>query len=212
MLFDSGDTAVGRCRILAELRRIVAGNDAIRRVAGKLDHAHLVLDIGRLISFSKRGAGAMLGQIAIEINIVGGKHKGRIAINPQVLGGVCVMASGVGLNVRTNLDVVTVDEAHPAFSVELHEFLNVGGVNAAMIAAGLPGLAGVVAKLLFLNPDRCFGKKVDAAEMVPVRVADDDVGDLVRLEASEFHCFVGANVFRRWKVFQERVAVIAAVK
>ena len=52
------------------------------------------------------------------------------------------MASRVGLNARKNLDVVTVDEAHSAFMVELHEFLNVGGVNAAMIAAGLLSLAG----------------------------------------------------------------------
>src|SRR5215472_3546709 len=101
---------------------------------------------------------------------------------------------------------------HPSFSVELHEFLNVGGVNSAMIATGLPGLASVVAKLFFLNPDRCFGKKVDAAEMVPVRVADNDVSDLVRLDASEFHRFVGANVFGRWEVFQKRVAVVATVK
>src|SRR5215472_10459292 len=122
------------------------------------------------------------------------------------------MAPRVGSNAWKNLDIVTIDQTHPALRVELHEFLNVGGVNATMIAARLPSLTGVVTKLLFLDPDRRFGKKVDASEMVPVRVADDDVGDLVRLDASEFHCFVGANVFRRWEVFQERVTVIAAVK
>jgi|SRR5690348_10873999 len=106
------------------------------------------------------------------------------------------MASGVGANAGENFDVVAVNETHAPLGVELDEFLNVGGVDAAVMSAGLPGLAGVVAILVFLNPDSCFGKKIDAAEMVPVRVADDDVGDFVRLDARELDGFIRAQVIR----------------
>lgn len=69
-LFDFGDPSVRRGGVFAELCRVMARYDAIGRAAGKLDHARLVLDIGSLIRFSERGAGAMLRQIAIEITVV----------------------------------------------------------------------------------------------------------------------------------------------
>ena len=81
-----------------------------------------------------------------------------------------------------------------------------------MISAGLPGLNRVIPKFLLLNPDRCFGKEIDAAEVVPVSVADDHVGDFFGWDTSKLHGFVGADVFRGGKVFEESLAVIAAVK
>src|SRR5215469_15130033 len=106
------------------------------------------------------------------------------------------MPSGVGANTRKNFHIVAVDEAHAALSVQLHEFLNVLRIDPTVVSAFLPRRAGVVAVFLFLNPDRRFGKKIDAAEMVPVRVADDDVTDFVWLDAREFHGFVRTNVSR----------------
>jgi len=61
-----------------------------------------------------------------------------------------------------------------------------------VIAAGLPGIAGVVAKFILLDPDGCVREEVDAAHVIPVGVADDDVGDLVGLDPGEFHGVVGA--------------------
>src|SRR5260370_1400394 len=81
-----------------------------------------------------------------------------------------------------------------------------------MIAAGLPGFAGVVTELLLLNPYCRFGKEINAAQVIPMRMADDDVRDFFRLDAGELHRFVRANVFRRWEVLEESIAVIAAVK
>ena len=49
-------------------------------------------------------------------------------------------------------------------------------------AAGLPRGAGIVAKFI-LDPDIRFGKKINAAEIIPVNMAKDDVGDFVGLDA-----------------------------
>jgi len=58
-------------------------------------------------------------------------------------------------------------------------------------AAGLPRGAGIVAKFILLDPDIRFGKKINAAEIIPVNMANDDVGDFVGLDAREFYGFVG---------------------
>src|ERR1700688_893259 len=81
-----------------------------------------------------------------------------------------------------------------------------------MIAAGLPRFAGVITVLLLLNPNCRFGEEINAAEVIPVRMADDDVRDFFRLDAGELHRLVGTNVFCRWEVLEEGIAVIAAVK
>src|SRR5579859_7927108 len=120
------------------------------------------------------------------------------------------MTAGVSANAGENFDVVAIDEPETAFGVALDELLNVVGVNAAVIAAGLPGCSRVIVELLFLNPDIGFGKKIDAAEMIPVRMADDDVGDFIGLEARELDGFVGAEVIGRWEIFEKSVAVVAA--
>ena len=67
-------------RVLLELQRVVAGNDAIDG-AGKLNHAFLILDVCRVIRIAERGAGHVRFQIAVEIGIVGGQHKARRAFD-----------------------------------------------------------------------------------------------------------------------------------
>ena len=103
-------------------------------------------------------------------------------------------AAGIGANPRKEFDVIAVHEAQPPCGVEPDEFLDVFRVDAAVIAAGLPSVARVIAKLLLLNPDCGFGKKIDATHVIPVGMADDDVRDVFRLNPSEFYGFVGANV------------------
>src|SRR5438876_3897360 len=73
-----------------------------------------------------------------------------------------------------------------------------------MIPAGLPCVTGVISKFLLLNPNRCFGKQIDASQVVPVGVADDDVRDFCGLNTGELHGFVGAKVFCRWKVLDRK--------
>src|SRR5207245_3150836 len=69
-----------------ELQSVVAGNDAVRG-AGELDHALLILDVGGLVRFAERRAGLVLGEVAVEITVVGSEHEGRIAVHAAVLRG-----------------------------------------------------------------------------------------------------------------------------
>src|ERR1700730_8212961 len=100
----------------------------------------------------------------------------------------------------------------PALGVQSHELLHVFRVNAAMIAARLPGFAGVVTERLLLNPNCRSREKINAAQVIPMRMADDDVRDFFRLNAGELDRFVGTNVSLRREVLEESIAVIAAVK
>src|SRR5215468_7872877 len=120
--------------------------------------------------------------------------------------------SGVSVNPRKYFDVVAVDEMQAALGIQLHELAHILWINAAMMAAGLPRVSRVISELLLLNPDRCFWEKINTAHVVPMGVADDDVGDLFGLDAGQLHCFVGSNVVCRWKRFEESIVVKAAVK
>lgn len=176
------------------MRRVVAWNDAIGRPAGELNHARLVPDVRGFVRLRKRGAGAVLDKIAIQVAIVRGENKWRIAIHAQILRSVSVMAASISANSGKDFYVVAVNEAHAVLGVEFHKFLNVCRINAAVIAAGLSRVARVVAVLLLLDPHRRLGEKVDAAQMVPVGMADDDVSDFVGLDARKVYGFIGANI------------------
>lgn len=118
----------------------------------------------------------------------------------------------IGANAGKQLNVVAVNELKPSFGVEFNEFLDILRVDPAVITAGLPGIAGIVAKLLFLNPDCGFRKKVDATHVVPMRMTNDDVGDFFRLNSRKFYGFIGANVVGRGKFIEESIAVVPAVE
>src|SRR5215468_6403689 len=120
--------------------------------------------------------------------------------------------SGVSVNPRKYFDVVAVDQVQAALGIQLHELAHILGINAAMMTAGLPRVSRVISELLLLNPNRCFREEVNAAHVVPMGVADDDVGDLFGLETGQLHRFIGANVLCRRKVLEESIPMIAAVK
>src|SRR5271154_2609198 len=48
--------------------------------------------------------------------------------------------------------------------------------------------------------------------MVPVRVADDDVGDGVRLYSRKLHGFIWPEIVLHGEIFQKSVAMIAAIE
>ena len=76
-------------------------------------------------------------------------------------------------------------------------------VDPAVMAAGLPGLAGVIVQFIPLNPDPGFGKQVDATEVIPVGMANHDVRDSSGCSPREFDGFVGANVVTVWKCLRK---------
>src|SRR5580658_564395 len=99
-----------------------------------------------------------------------------------------------------------------ALGVDAHELFDIFGIDAAVIAAGLPSITCVVVEFFLLNPDASFRKKIDAAQMIPVGVADDNIRNFFGLDSRELDGFVGAKVFGRGKIFKESIAVIAAVE
>src|SRR5579863_1710883 len=100
----------------------------------------------------------------------------------------------VGPDARKNLDIVAIDEPQPTFSVEAQELLNVSRIDAAMIAAGLPGGVRVVPVLLFLNPDRGLREEIDPTHVVPVRMADDDVRHFGGVDSRQAHSLIRPHV------------------
>jgi len=103
-----------------------------------------------------------------------------------------VAPASVSADAGKNLDVIADDKPDATFGIQSDKGLNIFRIDAAMIAASLPGLAGVIAELFLLNPYDGVGKQIDAAHMVPMRVTHDDVGDLLGLDTGQF--FYGKNV------------------
>src|SRR5271169_37975 len=81
-----------------------------------------------------------------------------------------------------------------------------------MIAHSLPGLSGVITELLFLNPDDGPRKEIDAAQVVPMRVTHDDVGDFIGLDAGQFYGFVWANVIEDSPLLEPARSVKATIE
>jgi hypothetical protein len=185
------------------------GDDAVRG-AGERDNA-----LPPLMLPGRRPAERALAsarEIAVEIAVVRGENEGRIALDADVLRGERVAGAGVGADAGEDLHVVAVDEAQAAFGVALHEGLDVFGVDASVLSARLPGVAGVIGELLLLDPDRRLREEVDPAHVIPMGVADDDVGDVFGLDAGELHGFVGAQVVGGRKLLEPGLTVKAGVE
>src|SRR5450631_2616733 len=82
-------------REFPELKEIVARDDAVHG-AGEMDHALLILDIRGLVRFAERGAAFVLGEVAVEVAIVGSEDEGRVALDADVLRGEGVAGARVG--------------------------------------------------------------------------------------------------------------------
>lgn len=120
--------------------------------------------------------------------------------------------AGIGTNTGKEFNIISVHKPKPSFRVEFNEFLDILRVDPTVIAAGLPSVASVVAKLLFLNPYGRLGKKVDAAHVIPMGMADDDVSDFFGLNSRKSYGFIRANVVGGGEFFEEGIAVVAAVE
>src|SRR5256885_2666331 len=78
--------------------------------------------------------------------------------------------------------------------------------------ARLPRLRRVVAIFLLLNPHVCFREKINPAHVIPVRMADDDVRDCLRLHSGGFHGLVGPQIVHHRKILEKSVAMKTAVE
>ncbi len=114
----------------------------------------------------------MLGEVAVEIAVVGSEDEGAIAVDADVLRRPGVARSGIDADAGKDLDVVAVDEAQAPFGIALDEGLHIVGIDASVPPAGLPGVSGVIGELLFLDPDRRLRKEVDAGE---IAISPDDI-------------------------------------
>ena len=81
-----------------------------------------------------------------------------------------------------------------------------------MLAAGLPRVGGVIRVLILLNPDLRFGKEIRAVGVIPVRVAENDVRDLVRFDAEAGDSFVRPNKIVHLPCFEELGSVKAGIE
>jgi hypothetical protein len=194
-----------------KLQRVVPGNDAIDG-SSKLNHAFLIFDVGRVIRIAERSAGHVRFQIAVQISIVGRQHEARRAFDQQVLRGIGVAPADVSADAGKNLHVIATDKTHSTFRIQTNKRLNVVRIDAAMLAACLPGLAGVITKLFFLNPDDGLGKQIDAAHVIPMGMTHDDVSDFLGLNTGQFHGFVGTNIIQDGPFLKPAWAVKSAVE
>lgn len=81
-----------------------------------------------------------------------------------------------------------------------------------VLPSRLPGFAGVVAELVLLNPDGRASKQVDAAQVIPMGMTDDHVGDFFGLNPREAHGLVGAQVVCDRPEFKPAVAMKSGVE
>src|SRR5579871_4698083 len=83
---------------------------------------------------------------------------------------------------------------YATLSIQLQQVLDVFRIDAPVIAIRLPRVHRVVAILIALNPDRSFGKKVNATDVVPVRMADHDVCNLFRPHSGGSESLIGLQI------------------
>jgi hypothetical protein len=76
----------------------------------------------------------------------------------------------------------------------------------------LPCFSGVILQLVLLNPDAGIWKQVHAVGVVPVHVADDDVGDVLGLEAKRFQRVGGLDEIVDMPILEEAVVIETGVE
>ena len=104
---------------------------------------------------------------------------------------------------------VAVDEHHAALSRDRREDLCVGRVDRAIPHRS--GRVEMMLELLALNPDARLRKEIDAVEMIPMHVRDDDVRDVFRLHARARDRFTRRHEVGRIPACHEAVAVKAGI-
>src|SRR5205823_4784352 len=113
----------------------------------------------------------------------GEHHHAAFGVHAYILRLPGVLAAGVAADAGQDLLIVAFNKSQAAFGVGTHHGEHVVGIDSAVGVGALPGLAGVVAVFVALQPDLGFGKQIGAPGVVPMHVGDDDIGDVLRLES-----------------------------
>ena len=137
-------------------------------------------------------------------------NRARSGLDADVLRLERVLAAGVHTDAGDDLLIVAVHETHAAGLLQPEQHRRVVGGDHAIKHS--PVLTDVMLVLVLLNPDARLRKQVEAVRVVPVGVADDDVGDLVSLDAQTgFHGVGRLRVRRRMVLLHEPIAIEARV-
>src|SRR6185437_11977931 len=112
-----------------------------------------------------------------------------------------MLASGIDRDARHDLLAITVDQFQPALARRLREQFGVARVDRTILYGS--GGVGVMFELLALDPDARLGKEIDAVEVIPVDVRDDDVAHVFRLHTGALHGFARWNEIRRMPPIQK---------
>src|SRR5438445_10939290 len=102
--------------------------------------------------------------------------------------GACVNADS-----GHDFTVIAVDEDDLACCVALKKFGKILDL-CTPLSTRLPRRSHVILVFVFLNPDGRLREKIQTTHMIPVNMTDNYVGNLFRLNTSEFDRFVGSNV------------------
>ena len=155
--------------------------------------------------------GQVLFEILVEIHVVAGQHhRSRRRVHADELRSVGVLAADVSGDAGQNFLRVAVHQRDAALGVQLHQADNVIGIGGSA-AMAVPGFAGVIFQLVFLNPDFRLGKKIEAVGVVPVDVTDDQVRDLVGFDARARDGIGRLGVIGGMPLAHELVAVEAGI-
>ena len=114
-----------------------------------------------------------------------------------------MLSAGVAADAGQHRLIVSFDEMQAPIEVRLHQRDHVIRIDSAVPGVGraatfgraqirarvrLPRLAGVVLVLVLLDPYLRLGEKIDPAGMVPMRVREDDVRHILRLDSELAQC------------------------
>ena len=75
----------------------------------------------------------------------------------------------------------------------------------------MPGRAGVVTVLVFLNPNLGVGKQIDAVRVVPVHVRDDYISDVLRRQPEFGNCLGSLDEILNSFSFDDVLMVTAGI-
>ena len=79
-------------------------------------------------------------------------------------------AAGVHSDSIDNLTIVAVHQVNLTLSIEFHNRQHIHRFDASMLAARLPGRAGVVSVFVLLNPNARLWKQIHSVGMIPMHV------------------------------------------
>jgi hypothetical protein len=83
---------------------------------------------------------------------------------------------------RENFQAIPIDQPEPSIQVDLNDLEDIPFIESSVICSPLPGAADKVVIVTLLHPDSCLLEEIESADMIVVRMCDDDVGNVTGVE------------------------------